>query len=259
MGAGAGLAAGAVALALRVPFPTEAVWPLLGVIVAVQLAVWLVNRAMQEGDVSTVVPLLSVKIPAAALMAVLILGESHGPGTYAAVLLAGAGVALFGIGKPAEAQGGRGARPVVPILFACAAAVAFALSDQFAKLGLDRSGDLQILVWSLVVRGGFCAAMLARPTYRRYRIKAADAGLFLAAGVLTVTVLGTLYHAFDLAGGVTVPNILLGTRGLFGLVLGATLGRALRVPLEKQPPRIYVLRAVGTALLFAAVFIALAP
>lgn len=257
-GAGAGLAAAVVWLVLRVPFPWQALWPLLGVIATVQLAIWLVNRAIQEGDLSAVVPLLSLKIPVAALMAFLVLGETHGLGIYAAVVLAGGGVALFGVGRPMRAQGGHGVHPVVPILFACAGATSFALSDQFAKLGLDRSGAIQILIWSLMLRGVLCAGMLARPHYRRYRIAPIDWGLFGASGVLTVAVLGSLYEAFRLADGVTLTNVILGSRGLFGLILGATFGRVLSVPLEKQPLRIYVFRAAGTGLIFVAILMVLA-
>lgn len=70
----------AVWVVLRVPFPAPAVWPLLGVVAAAQIAIWAVNRALQEGDLSTVVPLLSLRIPLAAAMAVFFLGETHGPG-----------------------------------------------------------------------------------------------------------------------------------------------------------------------------------
>jgi len=257
MGTGAGVAAGVVWLVLRVPFPTPAVWPLLGVVAAAQMALWAVNRALQEGDLSTVVPLLSLRIPLAAAMAVVFLGETHGLGIYGAVVLSCVGVALFGVGRPLTAQGGHGTRPAVPIVIACAAAAAFALSDQFAKLGLDRSDALDLLIWSLMLRGVFCAAMLARPTYRQYRVALRDWGMFLVSGGLSVAALGCLYEAFHLADGVTLVNVILGTRGLFGLVLGAVLGRVLRVPLEKQPVRIYVLRAVGSGLLFAAVLIVL--
>jgi uncharacterized membrane protein len=257
IGAGAGLVGGVFWGVLRAPFPSQALWPLLGAAAAVQTATWLVNRAIQEGDLSTVVPLLSVKIPIAALMALVLLGETHGVGTYAAVGLAGAGAVLFGVGRPMKAQGGHGMPPAVSILFACAGAATFALSDQLAKLGLDRSGATEFLVWTVMLRGAFCAAMLARPGYRRYRVTALDWGLFLAGGGVTVAVLGSLYEAFRLSDGVTLTNVILGTRGLFGLLLGATLGRLLRVPLEKQPARIYLLRVFGTGLVFAAMLMVL--
>jgi hypothetical protein len=69
--------------------------------------------------------------------------------------------------------------------------------------------------------------------------------------------LGSLYQAFRVSDSVTLTNVILGMRGLFGLFLGATLGRLLRVPLESQPARIYFLRAFGTGLLFLAILIAL--
>ncbi len=257
MGASAGLVAAVVWLVLRPPFPSQAVWPLLAVVAAVQFGFWALNRALQEGDLSIVVPLLSLRIPLAAAMAVVFLGETHGLGIYSAVLLSCVAVALFGMGRPLKAQGGHGTHPAVPIGFACAGAAAFALSDPFAKLVIDRSGAADLLIWSLMLRGGFCAVMLVRPTYRQYRVAVRDWGMFLLSGGVTVAGLGCLYKAFLLADGVTLVNVILGTRGLFGLLMGAVLGRVLRVPLEKQPVRIYVLRAVASVLLFAALLIVL--
>ena len=256
-GAAAGLLGAAICLVLWLPFPSRAIWPLLGVVATVQVATWLVNRAIQEGDLSTVAPLLSIKIPIAALMAFVLLGEVHGSGTYAAVGLAGVGAVLFGVGRPLKAQGGHGTHPAVPVAFACVGAAAFALSDQLAKLGLERSETTGFLVWTLMLRGAFCAAMLVRPTYRRYRVTVYDWALFMAAGALTVAVLGLLYQAFRLSDSVTLTNVILGMRGLFGLLLGATVGRMLRVPLERQPLRIYLLRSVGTGLLLAAMLMVL--
>jgi uncharacterized membrane protein len=254
-GVAAGLVAAVVWLVLGGPFPSQALWPLVGVAVAVQAAIWLVNRAIQEGDLSTVVPLLSMKIPLAALMALVLLGETHGPAVYAAVMLSGLGAVLFGVGRPHKARGGHGAHPMVPILFACAGAASFALSDQFAKLGLDHAGAIEFLIWTLMLRGAFCAVMFARPSYRQYRIAAVDWCLFLVSGGLTLAVLGSLYEAFRLSDGVTLANVILGMRGFFGLILGATLGRLLRVPLERQSGRVYLLRTVGTGLLFIAMLV----
>jgi hypothetical protein len=257
IGLAAGLLGGAVWLVLRPPFPWRAVWPILGVVATVQAASWFVNRAIQEGDLSTVAPLLSVKIPMAAVLAFLVLGETYGPATYGAVGLAAAGAVLFGVGRPRPAQGGHGTPPVVAILLACAGAAAFAMADQFAQLGLNRSEGLGFLLWTLMLRGAFCGVMIARPAYRRYRVTGLDWLLFLVGGGVTVGALGSLYQAFRVSDSVTLTNVILGMRGLFGLFLGATLGRLLRVPLESQPARIYFLRAFGTGLLFLAILIAL--
>jgi len=254
----AGLISGLFLVIRGVAFPSQAVWHLLGTVIAVQLARWLTNRAIQEGDLSTVVPLMGVKIPMAAAMAFVLLGESHGLNVYAAVALACGGVALFGIGRPERAQGGHDAHPVVPILFACGGAASFALSDQFTKLGLDRSSVVQFVTWAVTVRGVLCAAMFVRPKYRKYRIAGKDWALFAAGGALTVAVIACLATAFRLADGVAVVNVLLGARGLFGLLLGATLGKLLSVPIERQPARIYVLRSLGMLMLLAAVLMALA-
>ena len=92
--------------------------------------------AMQEGDASTVVPLLGLKIPFTATLAFLFLGESYPASVYFAVVIAASAVIMFGLGKPAKAQGGHDKHPIVGVLLAIASAMTYSVGDIFTKKSL---------------------------------------------------------------------------------------------------------------------------
>jgi drug/metabolite transporter (DMT)-like permease len=237
----------------RYPFPAAGWAPLFGLSAVLLSAYYVTNRAMQEGDASTVAPLLGMKVPLTALLSFLILGETHPRGVYLAVLLAACAIACFGLGRPRTAQGSHGHRPIVAVVLACSAALLLATADQLAKLGLAYATAPALVVWSNLMGGVVGAGLLARPHYRQYRIKWLDVGLFVLRGVLLVGAISALYSAYRAADGVTIPNVLLATRGLVVLGAGYLLGKLLKTPMESQPGRVYVLRVLGALLIVASV------
>ncbi|MHC4714062.1 MAG: EamA family transporter [Planctomycetota bacterium] len=250
---GAAAAAATIWLFARPPFPAAAVLPLLGLVLSLAFGGWFLNRAMQEGDASTVVPLLSIKIPLTAVLAFFILGETHTRGVYAAVLLSGAAMALFGTGKQRPAEGGHGRHPSYSVALAALSALSYAFADQAARLALRSAESFTVTLWGHMLLGPIGVVMLFRPYYRQYKVGKADVALFLVSGFVTIGAVWAFYAAFERAGGVTVPNVILGARGLFVLAIGYLLRGVLKVPLERQTSKVYALRLIGTVLFMVAV------
>ena len=237
----------------RPAFPTGAAAAVVTLAVCLLLASWLQNVALQEGDPSLVVPVTGVKIPMAALLAWPILGERYPPAVYGAVVLSALATVAFGLGKQEQAQGGHGRRPIFALGMITCASLGFALGDQFARLSLAETSPLGVALWAPMIAGGLSLPFLFHPHYRQYRIERVDVLLLLLnAGILVGSILA-LYLAFRGAGGVTVPNVILGARGFFVLVAGAVVGRALPVPFERQRWSVYAFRAVGTAFFLGAI------
>jgi hypothetical protein len=167
-------------------------------------------------------------------------------------------VSLFGVGRQKPSQGGHGYRPHAAITFVVLSCLFYGASDVIAKRTLEGVAPLSLLLWSNVLWAAVAAAMLARPYYRQYRVKAVDVGLLTLRGVLVLGSLLGLYSAFLMAGGVILPNVIYGTRGFFALLVGYVLNKSLRLPMERQSGAVYALRLVGTILLVAAVFLTMA-
>lgn len=258
---GLGIATGIVSLVVlvfgRYPFPTEA--PIATVMLAAiaLVAHWFLSRALQEGDASTVVPLLSLKIPFVAVLSIFMLGERHTLRVYIAAGAAALGVAMFGIGRQERAQGGYGRHPILAIALACLSALSYALLDQLAKQTLAHTSPFRLVLWVNIIVACVCLIMLFRPHYRKYRLARFDLVMFLSGGGLMFGGLMFFFRALDLSDGVTIPNIVLSTRGFFALLIGFTLGQALKIPMERQSNRIYLLRAAGSVFLLAGLLIAL--
>lgn len=251
-GQGIAVAVAAAVLAglTATPFPVAA-WRLFVVTaIAIIAATWMLNHALQEGDVSTVVPLMGTKIPITALLAVLWMGESASGRIWFAVILSGAAVALFGVGKQRHAEGGHGRRPGVAILLALAAASGYAVSDVAARQVLAGTTPFALVLWLNILWAPISGIMLARPYYRQYRVTWLDAVMLLARGLLAMVAVMALYAAFDKANGVIVPNIVFGFQGFFALIGGWLLNRTLSLPLERQSLSIYCLRILGTVFFF---------
>jgi len=254
-----GLAAGVWALLLvfilNKPFPT-AEWTLFfGLTVCSVLALLFLHRAFQEADVSTVVPVMGIKITLTSLLAFFILKETHSPAVYIAVLLATFAVGLFGAGRQQKSQGGHGHAPIVGVLYAVGASCAYAVSDQFAKLAMDSSDPFTVVLWLWILTGVFCAIMVLRKTYRQYTIAWKDGMLVALNGAVLLIAIGALFFSFELADGVTVPNIIFGTRGFFALGGGIFINRFLPYPIEKQTGNIYLVRIAATVLIFFSILI----
>lgn len=237
--------------------PREAVLPIIIATLSGFGGLYGAAIAMQEGDASTVVPVMGLKIPAVTILSIWLLGEQHPWYIYLAAGLATAGVALFGMGPQHKAQGSHGYHPVVGILWAAASAGLYALSDIYIRQILVYMSPLRAVMWNYTLIGLVCAALLFQPGFRQYKIRSMDAALLLANGVLLLLSVLAFFAAIHSAGQVTTPNIFFATRSFITLAAGYVLNKVLRVSIERQPNSVYVLRILGAALLFAAIVISL--
>lgn len=253
------LLAGVLCFVFRRPFPWLQGHLVACLALSTLLATWCVNCALQEGDASSVVPLMGVKIPLTAVLATVWLGETASPRTWLAVVCSGSAVALFGIGSQSPAQGGHGRRPVVAMVLVMISTLLYSISDLIAKRALDGLDPLTLLLWSSVLWGPAAVCLLALPRYRQYRVAPLDVTLLMLCGGLTLAAVGGLYTAFRLADSVILPNVVYGTRGFFALAAGYVLNRRLKVPMERQAGSVYAARVLGAVLLFLAVLLAAGP
>jgi drug/metabolite transporter (DMT)-like permease len=238
-------------------FPRETLPPLIVATISGFIALYAAARAMQEGDPSTVVPVMGLKIPFVAVMSVFLLGEMHPWHIYLAAVLAFVGVILFGIGPQQKAQGGHGYSPMVGILWAAASAGLYALSDVYIKRSLAFLAPIPAAIWNYTFIGLLCVPALLQPHLRQYRITRIDMGLLLLNGLFLLLAVMAFFVSISLAGQITTPNIIFATRGFITLAAGYALNRLLKTPIERQPNSVYVLRVLGTAMLFSAVLLAL--
>jgi len=257
LGIGTGIVSLIVLIVGKYTFPTDALLATIKLAALALGAHWFLSRALQEGDASTVIPLLSLKIPLVAVLSIFILGEHHTPRVYLAAVVAAIGVAMFGVGRQERAQGGYGRHPFLAITLAFMSALLYALLDQAAKQTLAYTSPVKLALWVNIMTACACLIMLLHPHYRPYRLARLDLVLFLLGGGLMFGGIMLFFHALDLSDGVTIPNIVLGTRGFFALLIGFTVGQALKIPMEKQPHKIYLLRIVGSILLLTGLVISL--
>lgn len=257
------IAGGAISLVLLLVrpgafvFPVEKLWYFVGAFSLLALANLLLSIGLQEGDASQVVPLLGLKIPMVALLSFLLVGESHSPMVYIAVVLSAAAVFLFGMGSPQASQGGNSRHPVFAIVLGIAAALVFSCADICVKQCIETYSPMSVLVWSLICTSVFFVPLLKLPIFRKYRVQWAEIGFFLLAGGMLLTGGFLFFRSIEQADNVTLPNIVLSLRGFFALLVGFFLGRTQKTPIEKQTGQVYLYRTVATFLLFTSILLIL--
>ncbi len=239
------------AAVMRVPLPSGNWGLVVSMAVVLLIATRLLNWALQEGDASTVVPLLGLKIPIASVLSWLLLGERASAAVWLAVVASAGAVALFGVGRQEKAQGGHGHKPVIAVMLAVCVALFYSMADILAKVSASSMSTVTVVLWSNVLWGPVSALALMSKKYRMYRVQAVDYGMFTLGGAFVVGAMLSLYYAFSVADSVILPNVIMGTRGIFALVAAYALGKAMKVPMERQSGMVYLCRAIGTLLLLA--------
>jgi drug/metabolite transporter (DMT)-like permease len=247
--AGTAVVSAAVCAGLRLPFPLKS-WPyVIGLAIVLVTSTGVLNKALQDGDASTVVPLLGLKIPFTGIISWLLLKEKISPVLWMAVFLSAGAVALFGAGRQQAAQGGYGRKPAFSIVLAIGAAFLFSVADVSARIASMRIETVTLVLWANMVSAPVAVVMVYSGKYRKYRVGRVDLLLFLLYGALVTVAMWALYYSFTLADSVVLPNVITGTRGLFALFVGYIFSKAAKVPMERQAGLIYAYRAAGTALI----------
>jgi drug/metabolite transporter (DMT)-like permease len=215
----------------------------------------LLALAMQEGDASTVVPLLGLKIPFTAILAFLFLDEIFSSSVYVSVVIAAFAVILFGLGKPAKTQGGHDRHPVFGILLAMASALTYSIGDIFVKKALVYAEPLQLILFVNIAMAVPCMGLILLPAFKKYKIKPIDIFGFAFCGLLVSGGIAFYFTFIKTSDNVTIPNIVLATRGFIVLLFGFVLNKLLSISIERQSNTVYVFRLIATCMLFISLVI----
>lgn len=230
--AGAQLTSVAVAAALMIatgtPVPTDpaVVVTSLGCGVIAALAYVAFFTALRHGPISVVSPVVATYGGLTVVLAVLILGESLGPGQVLGVAVATIGILLASIAIEA---GFRSARPVGPgVAYAGVALVAFAILTVILSGPIRVAGWLPVLFLARVANAGSVLLLLGAMRLRRRPepmsaegrpLDLRAAGLVAAAGLLDVA--GLIAFAIGLE---VSPTWLIGITSSFGPVIAVAAG-----------------------------------
>ncbi|HSV27128.1 MAG TPA: EamA family transporter, partial [Sedimentisphaerales bacterium] len=133
--------------------PRQAIAPLAVATIAGFVGLYSVARATQEGDPSTVVPVMGLKIPLVAVLSIFLLGETHPWHIYLAAGLAFSGVVLFSIGPQQKAQGGHGHHPVIGVIWAVVSATLYAVADIYIHKCILLMPPLNVAMWNYTFIG----------------------------------------------------------------------------------------------------------
>lgn len=211
-------------------------------------------RSLQSGDVSIATPALASKVVFVALLCLLLPGNKPGAHLWIAVALTVCGVVLLHQGPRHPAS-----RPLTTLAWALLAAFSFAAADVIMQIGAPRLGFSLFLP---VMFGGVAALslpllwphILGKPQ----RIARRGAWSWTATGVVLLGIQAMiLAAAISIFGDATGANVVYGSRGLWSLLLLAIVARHLGVADSVLDRRALGLRVLGSALILAAVAIAL--
>ncbi len=225
--------------------------------------------ALRVGDVSVATPLLGVKVVFVALIARFAFGWPLSGGQLTATVLTSAGVLVTGL---TDLKPGR--RTGWTTLLALGCAGSFAVTDVLIQIWATEFGVLNflsLLFGALALESILVLPLLgykARPETRHLSILRQAAASLTApprawrwialatalSAIQALLITGTIATWRDAAG----VNVVYGTRGLWSLALvwwaGSWFGNAER---RDSGPRVLLARAIGGALILAAVVLSL--
>jgi drug/metabolite transporter (DMT)-like permease len=235
------------------PIDAELWWQPLLVAVCLFSAMAMQFFALNQGDVSIAVPVMSTKILMVAMLAPLLVNETLQPRLWISAVLSVLGVTLLNSTKREH-----GSRSVATAVSAgLATAACFAIFDiLIQKFGLIWGVGrlLPCVFWingllSLVCWWGFRAPLTTiSPTGWKW----------LLTGSVLVNLQGIIFiSCLAMYGGVTGANIIYSARGLISVVLIWVIGHRFSSPEATLSRGLLLCRLVGAALMLIAIMLAL--
>lgn len=211
-------------------------------------------RSLQSGDVSIATPALASKVVFVALLCLLLPDNKPGANLWIAVALTICGVVLLHKGPRHHAS-----RPLPTLAWALSAAFLFAAADILVQIGAPKIGfSLFLPVMFGGVAGLSLPLLWPHILQKPQRAPLGGGWIWTAVGV---TLLGAQAMgpaaAISLLGDATAVNVVYGSRGLWSLLLLAVVARHLGVNDSVLDRHTLRLRILGSALILAAVALAL--
>jgi len=236
---------------LPIPF-----WPVLLLALTFIVGQLFTLLSLRLGAVSSVTPVLGVKVILVNLFVATLLGQPVGPAVWLAGVLAVAGVALlqFDDRRPSPGQ-----RRALALLCAFLAALAFAAFDTLIQhwspiISFGRYVPPAMLLAALISLPLLITRDSPRPsvTLAGWRYLGVGALLFGLQGILLISSIGKFG---DAAGA----NIVYSSRGLWSVALVWIVGRHFgNTELAKKPRRVVLARILGAALISSAILLVFA-
>ncbi|MFH1904290.1 MAG: DMT family transporter [bacterium] len=209
----------------------------------------LMNFAFLKGDVSTIAPLMGLKILFVALFSSLFLQEYHHFLVYVGILLSVLGIALL-----YRNDSGSSRKQGIPVILMIGAAMLFGLSDIFTKKGLDGLDSWNFSVWFCLFLGFYSLCILCFIKDRE-KLKLNRGAIYslLLLGIFQLGVISLIFYSIQLGGNVTIPNIMFSTGGIFVVIFTFILSHLGYKILESHSRGIYLYRLIGALLITGAV------
>ncbi|MBI4362004.1 MAG: EamA family transporter [Euryarchaeota archaeon] len=219
-------------------------------------SVWVYYRALQKGDLSTIIPLSSTRplfaVPAAALL----VGEWHGAQAPLGILLIALGALLTNAREGVPLR--RLLAPRDPVFWLIMLGnLLIVLANTLTKPLLAHVDGYDFVLWRYgiwVLLGAALAPLWLRGPHRDALARGWRPTLPLAvlSGLIIYGMLALLFHA--LARSVQITEGLLTTQGLWAILLAALASRLRPGSVaEEHTPRVYGTRALGALLILAGV------
>lgn len=209
--------------------------------------------AFEKGDISTTGPLMGLKIPFVALCSFLLLGERHEGLVYLGALLSMVSIALLSWEDRKEAR----ARPALgaAVFLMTLATVLYAIADTLVMVALTKMGSFHFTSYFLILQALFSWSLYPfirnRPGMKlTFRVS----GHFVVLAFLTLGASMLFFLSIKTGGNITIPNILLSSRGVLVVLATFALAHLAKNPmLESQSRHTYAVRFVGAAMMSVAV------
>jgi len=206
-------------------------------------------RALRGGDVSVATPVLGTKVVITALLGAIFLPEGMGSHLWLGAFFCTTGVVLVGL-----QLGHRTGKALRAVGWGLFAATVFSLTDVIVARTAREMGFC--LFGPVMMTGMAALSLLSVSRTLEEGSKNLTGDGWMLGGVVLIGLQGVgLYAMIALSGDPVGVNIMYALRGLWSVLLVAWVGRWLGNQEASLPRSVLLLRALGAAFLFGAVWV----
>lgn len=214
---------------------------------------WLTFIAIHRGDVSLVTPLMGSKVIFVALLAVALSAQALSTHLILAALLSAIGIAIMGAKDFGHSQ-----HAAITVGLALSSAAVFALCDVLVGKWAPDFGPMAFLTLStvgLAIVSVTTLISMAKKNRAWQPAVATRRWVIYSALMVAIQAIGMGY-ILSTNSNTTGINVIYGARGLWAIVLIATIGPLLGNKERQLAKHVFLFRFIGTLLLSAAIVLA---